>query len=182
MRAHIAYCLFAYLPIANCLLLIVFAYCLLPICLLKNPTTYIPYVLPSHLCLINTEIMQTFSIQSEPESQNDAKKRIRRRSNYKPIYTGELSGVKYYDYGFASYLLKKGSALTFLREPKNPYDFYAIAVWYKNWKLGYIPKNQNEILANMLDQDMPMEIRVKSIVDDWDGYGGGLEVEVLLMT
>ncbi len=124
--------------------------------------------------------MHTMSIFSDPERPNTSKKRTRRLVNGKPIYTGELSGLKYYDYGFASRFFKKDTVLTFIREHKNPYDFFAIAVWYKTWKIGYVPKNQNEILANMLDQDIQLEIRVKSVDERWDGYGCGLEVEIVL--
>lgn len=124
--------------------------------------------------------MQTMSIQSEQALPHPSKKRSRRLSNGKSIYNGALSGVKYYDYGLASRLLKKGSPLTFIREPQNPYDSYAIAVWYKTWKIGYVPKNQNEILSNMLDQDIILQIGVKSMDDQWEGYGCGLEVEIVL--
>jgi hypothetical protein len=48
-----------------------------------------------------------------------------------------------------------GDVLSLVREPKNKYDEYAIALFWKDKKLGYIPAEHNMILATMLDaQDL----------------------------
>ncbi len=47
--------------------------------------------------------------------------------------------------------MKAGEPLTMKREPKNPYDSTAIALYYDNIKIGYVPAEDNYILSNMLD-------------------------------
>lgn len=48
--------------------------------------------------------------------------------------------------------LTVGKKLRFFREPDNPYDKLAIVVKDDNDnKLGYIPKNKNEILSRLMD-------------------------------
>ncbi len=48
--------------------------------------------------------------------------------------------------------IKIADNMIFIREPENKYDNKAIAIMdVKGNKLGYIPKEKNEILANLLD-------------------------------
>ena len=49
--------------------------------------------------------------------------------------------------------LKPGAELTLIREPSNPFDPLAIAVYdAEGRKLGFIPKKQNTALAQFIDQ------------------------------
>lgn len=57
-----------------------------------------------------------------------------------------------------------GDKLSLLREPNNEYDSNAIMVLNQNEKkIGYIPKNNNPILAAMLDQGALLYAEVKSV-------------------
>lgn len=48
--------------------------------------------------------------------------------------------------------IKSGQALTLRREPKNPHDPRAIAVYSAcGAKLGYLPRRLNEIPSNLMD-------------------------------
>ena len=47
--------------------------------------------------------------------------------------------------------LKVGTELTLVRDKYNKFDPLAIAVYYKNSKLGYIPQKKNEALCVFLD-------------------------------
>lgn len=49
---------------------------------------------------------------------------------------------------------RHGDELRLVREPKNPYDRAAIAVYDGDFKLGYIPKVDNRNLAIAIDQGM----------------------------
>jgi hypothetical protein len=48
--------------------------------------------------------------------------------------------------------LKPGAVVTLAREPTNPVDSNAVAVYADGIKVGYIPKKQNVALANYIDQ------------------------------
>jgi len=45
-----------------------------------------------------------------------------------------------------------GTTVTLVREPENPYDKNAIAVWINGKKVGFIPMKQNAALAAFIDQ------------------------------
>ncbi|MEI7663664.1 MAG: HIRAN domain-containing protein [Bacteroidota bacterium] len=47
--------------------------------------------------------------------------------------------------------LETGQMFQMIREPENEYDGWAIAVYAKDYKLGYVPMAQNEIIARLMD-------------------------------
>ncbi|MHB1442941.1 MAG: HIRAN domain-containing protein [Candidatus Humimicrobiaceae bacterium] len=48
--------------------------------------------------------------------------------------------------------MKEGNHLIFRREPQNPYNNQAIMIMHlENNKLGYIPRKDNKIIANLMD-------------------------------
>ena len=47
--------------------------------------------------------------------------------------------------------LQPGAEATLVREPSNPFDPNAIAVWIDGKHVGYIPKKQNVTLAAFID-------------------------------
>jgi hypothetical protein len=48
--------------------------------------------------------------------------------------------------------LLPGHPVTLVREPINPFDPLAVAVWVDGRRVGYIPKKQNSALAQFIDQ------------------------------
>jgi hypothetical protein len=48
--------------------------------------------------------------------------------------------------------LSAGVSATLVREPNNPFDPSAVAVWIEGRKIGFIPKKQNVVLARFIDQ------------------------------
>ena len=48
--------------------------------------------------------------------------------------------------------LNPGVEATLVREPNNPFDPLAVAVWIDGVHVGYIPKAQNKALAAFIDQ------------------------------
>jgi hypothetical protein len=54
-----------------------------------------------------------------------------------------------YEQPFATLILH--SKLDLVREENNRHDLYAVAVYYRNYKLGFIPMHENEIFAQFLD-------------------------------
>lgn len=70
-----------------------------------------------------------------------------------------LAGKKYYDADEVWYELKVGTVLHLVREENNLHDADAIAVMYRPdsdnpedvYQLGYIPSDENHLLAKFLD-------------------------------
>ena len=80
------------------------------------------------------------------------------------IYNNYLRGIPYYELRNCADLLRKGSPLNLKREIENVYDNYAVAVFYQNFKLGYLPAYENIVVANMLDQG----VELKAAVSHWE--------------
>ena len=47
--------------------------------------------------------------------------------------------------------MSPGESLTLMREPNNPYDKKAIALYHRNRKIGFVPREKNEVLSKLLD-------------------------------
>lgn len=64
--------------------------------------------------------------------------------------------------------LKPGAKLQLERDIHNPFDPYAVAIYYENTKLGYIPKSQNEDISIFLDMGHSdiFDVRVQSVSPD----------------
>lgn len=71
----------------------------------------------------------------------------------KSIYymDGHVAGFKYYDGIEVFNQLRIGEELHLVRENNNAYDPEAIALHWKESKLGYIPRDMNKDLAKFID-------------------------------
>ncbi len=61
-----------------------------------------------------------------------------------------IAGFSYYDGVFAFNDMKVGSELVLKLEEDNKYDPKAVAVYFKNHKLGFIPRADNDIFYKLL--------------------------------
>lgn len=74
-------------------------------------------------------------------------------------------------------LLEVGETLTLKREPENAYDALAILVLdARGAKLGYVPRDRNQVLARLLDAGKPLYARL----DRKQWFGGWLRVTMLI--
>ncbi|RIH67157.1 HIRAN protein [Mariniphaga sediminis] len=74
-----------------------------------------------------------------------------------------IAGFKYYNGSELEKHLKKNDELTLQRQPENPHDYFAVEVFRKNQKLGYLPRTDNKIVARMMDQGVKVKARIRSI-------------------
>ena len=75
----------------------------------------------------------------------------------------EIAGLKYNELDAIYHHLHSGTALRLVREYNNPYDEKAVAIYYQNFKLGYIPKVYNISVSRMLDRGFVLETAIKGI-------------------
>ena len=61
-----------------------------------------------------------------------------------------IAGFTYYEGLDVIGELKLGTPVTLKSEPDNPYDPGAVAIYYGETKLGYIPKYKNSYVSNLL--------------------------------
>ncbi len=64
------------------------------------------------------------------------------------------------------------------REPTNKFDKKAIAISYNKNKIGYIPKEKNEVIANLMDAGK--KFSAKLISKSWEGNWLKIVVEIYL--
>ena len=61
-----------------------------------------------------------------------------------------VAGMRYWDGAKVISKLKPGKRLRLVAEPHNPADPNAVAIYRKDVKLGYIPRDQNDLAAQLL--------------------------------
>ena len=81
--------------------------------------------------------------------------------NAKKIVDFYIAGYIFYQGQDIESYIKESDILHLKREPENIHDNNAIAIYRNEVKLGYIPRNHNEILANILDNEIKLYARVK---------------------
>ena len=79
-----------------------------------------------------------------------------------------IAGFGYWEGCEAFEHLKIGTKLELVREPDNAFDPYAIAIYYQEFKLGYVPRANNHDLSKYLDMglDHIHEARIQRISPD----------------
>lgn len=79
-----------------------------------------------------------------------------------------IAGFGYYDGCMAMEHLAMGSKLILKREENNKFDPHAVAIYYKDMKLGFIPQEKNEVICNLLDMGYSdiFEARVQRLSPD----------------
>lgn len=68
-----------------------------------------------------------------------------------------ITGTQYYQLDQAFDSLKVGQVLTLQRELFNAFDGRAVAVYWRKYKLGFIPKSTNYSIALLLDQQVTLK-------------------------
>jgi len=83
-----------------------------------------------------------------------------------------LAGYPYHRAEGVWPFLRIGEVVRLQREPYNQHDHNAIAVYFKNDMLGYIPRNENRLLAQMMDRGERLEVRITQLLPEsrpWKG-------------
>lgn len=97
------------------------------------------------------------------------------------LQTSPVAGFQYYDGETVWRNLAVGDAVQLVREPDNRHDEYAIEVYWKDRKLGYVPRVANRTLAQMLDRGQTLTAKIanrQSAENPWER----LEIEIGLIT
>ena len=65
-----------------------------------------------------------------------------------------IAGFGYWDGCEAFEHLRIGTSLNLVREADNPFDPYAVAIYYGDYKLGFIPRGSNHDISKYLDMGL----------------------------
>ena len=79
-----------------------------------------------------------------------------------------IAGFSYWDGCEAFEHLKIGTKLDLLREADNAFDPYAVAIYYGEYKLGFIPRGHNHDISKYLDMGLYdiYDVRITRITPD----------------
>lgn len=80
----------------------------------------------------------------------------------------ELAGFQYYAGEKLWSKISIGDRLAMSRESGNPYDRRAVALFWRRFKLGYVPRIDNAVIAQLLERGTSMQCRIveKNEADD----------------
>ena len=92
-----------------------------------------------------------------------------------------IAGFQYYKGGKYINRLRVGNLLRLVPEPDNPYDNKAVEVYFRQIKLGYIPRSDNPAISRLLTAEKTLHCRIVEInpkANTWEM----LKVEVSLVS
>ena len=72
-----------------------------------------------------------------------------------------VAGFRYYEGQRLWPKLRTNEEIVLIREPANPYDDKAVAVYWHSEKLDYILRVDNSVIANLMDQGQTGKAYVK---------------------
>ena len=87
------------------------------------------------------------------------------------IQESPLAGFPFHDGEYIWSSLKVGKTLKLVREPDNDHDPDAVAIYYGDSQLGYVPRVDNTAIAQMLDRGEKLEASITKLNatdDPWD--------------
>ena len=79
------------------------------------------------------------------------------------IQKSPVAGFQYHDGEAVWSRLCVGDSLHLLREPDNPYDCQAVAMYRGDAKLGYVPRVANTAVSQMMDRGERLVARVERL-------------------
>ena len=71
--------------------------------------------------------------------------------NKRHLANFHIAGFGYWDGAEAFEQLKIGTLLELRREPDNRFDAYAVAIYFGEYKLGFIPRDENREISKYLE-------------------------------
>ena len=74
--------------------------------------------------------------------------------------------------------LKSEVKLSCKREAGNEHDEFAIGLWFNNTKVGYIPRDKNEVVARLMDAGKTFFSVLQA--KEWEGNWLRLDIKVYL--
>jgi hypothetical protein len=81
-----------------------------------------------------------------------------------------VAGFQYYRGNAIWPLLRVGEKLSLVRESLNDHDRDAVAVYFRNDKLGFVPQRENRTIAQMLDRGESLEATISKVLDESDPW------------
>jgi hypothetical protein len=95
------------------------------------------------------------------------------------VQNSQLAGFQFHEGKALWSRMQVGDSLTLVREQNNAYDPRAVRVEWQGYKLGYVPRKENEAVARQLDRGSKLEARIVRLQKHRDPWKR-IEFEVFL--
>ena len=82
----------------------------------------------------------------------------------------QIAGFQFHSGDAIWSALSVGVELSVIRETSNEHDADAVAVYFQDQKLGYVPRGENHAIAQMLDRGESLEARITGLIDEEDPW------------
>ena len=79
------------------------------------------------------------------------------------VQSSPLAGFRHYEAPNLWDQVRPGDQLALVREPDNPHDRNAVRVEWRSFKLGYVPRSQNQAVARQLDRGTRLAARISKV-------------------
>ena len=86
------------------------------------------------------------------------------------IQESPLAGFQFHQGDIAWSSMTVGAPLDLVREPDNRHDPNAVAVYFRENKLGYVPRGENGAVAQMLDRGEEFAATISRLTLDEDPW------------
>ena len=81
------------------------------------------------------------------------------------LLDSSVTGFRYYSGEEIWKQLTPGRTLDLKREPGNPFDYDAVEIYHEKEKIGYIPRSDNMLVAQLMDKGVDVKARISGIID-----------------
>jgi len=82
-----------------------------------------------------------------------------------------VAGLRFHEFELAAFPLDLGQRLRMLREPDNPYDARAIALYAGDRRIGYVPRQHNKMPARLMDAGWQLIARIEHLTTGYRDRG-----------
>jgi len=76
------------------------------------------------------------------------------------LHDTRIAGSSHYAYDRIQSGIRRGDTLDLVRESENRYDTLAVELYWKGYKLGYLPRTDNTAVASLMDRGYRIHARV----------------------
>lgn len=79
------------------------------------------------------------------------------------MQSSPLAGFRHHEAPNLWAQVSVGDELALVREPDNAHDRNAVRVEWRGYKLGYVPRSENEAVARQIDRGTPLAARISKL-------------------
>jgi hypothetical protein len=85
------------------------------------------------------------------------------KENTLPFSQFFVAGYEFHDAEKCIKKLRKGLSLALVAEPENAHDACAVGIYYKTYKLGFVPRSKNQPISVLLNNSKKDRLTAKIV-------------------